>query len=74
MSFYYSQTFINTDLLLYISTLRFHNGLTHNLDKMSYALQNMYRHVPDHILSEQIARPIAVNYTKVFLIWLKLRT
>ena len=35
----------------HISTLRFHNGLTHNLDKLSYALQNMYRHVPDHILN-----------------------
>ena len=57
-----------------ISTLRFHNGLTHNLDKMSYALQNMYRHVPDHILNERIARPIAVEYITVFLIWPKLRT
>ena len=60
--------------LLRILTLRFHNGLTHNLDKMSYALQNMYRHVPDHILNARIARPIAVDYTTVFLIWPKFRT
>ena len=57
-----------------ISSLRFHNGLTHNLDKMSYALQNMYRHVPDHILNGRIARQIAVGYITVFLIWPKLRT
>ena len=60
--------------LCYISTLRFHNGLTHNLAKMSYALQNMYRHVPDHIQNARIARPIAVDYTTVFLKWPKLRT
>ena len=60
--------------ILCISTLRFHNGLTHNLDKMSYALQNMYRHVPDHILNARIAWPIAVDYITVFLIWPKLRT
>ena len=57
-----------------ISTLRFHNGLPHNLDKMSYALQNMYRYVPDHILNAQIAQPISVDYTTVFQIWPKLRT
>ena len=59
-------------IFIFISSLRFHNGLTHNLDKMSYALQNMYRHVPDHILNARIARPIAVGYITVFLIWPKL--